>query len=281
MPGQLTGRNPNVPPHTPPRAPRHHVFAICPIYRARQGVGKGVASCQTRRGTSPLADVSLGCRKGCRQQKRGAGSKERVQAAPEAFILRGCKPGSRCGDGKGGRGCSPEIPASEMLTAGVAVRMRPSWGLEGDGMFVFLQREGDASQPLPLPRTGPGWRAARKGLASPGFWVLPSVIPVLGRAAGPGFFLLPRTWSFALVRLEDHPKTPIPESWHPAHPAGIPAESFSTRFWQRQPKGKCQDCCSWSPEQGEGQRDLGKGQEREAASRSQAGDSQEAEGICP
>lgn len=35
------------------------------------------------------------------------------------------------------------------------------------------------------------------------------------------------------------------------------------------------------PERGQGQRDPGKGQEREAASRSQAGDSQEAEGICP
>lgn len=86
---------------------------------------------------------------------------------------------------------------------------------------------------------------------------------------------------FSQLNLGITPKIPVPGSRHPAHPNSIPAEGFSMLFWQRQPKGLRQDCCAQSLEQAEGQRDPRKGQEREAASRSQAGDSQEAEGICP
>lgn len=47
---------------------------------------------------------------------------------------------------------------------------------------MFLQKEDEASQPLPLQRMGPGWRAAQKGLGKS--WILGS--PFSNPAAGQG-----------------------------------------------------------------------------------------------
>lgn len=155
--------------------------------------------------------------------------------------------------------------------------LRPGCGGAGgwrEEDVCFRRGRVTQSQPPALPRSAMGWRAAQNSLVCPRFQALPSVTPLLGRAAGPGLCPLPRAGSFLPVWLRDHPKTPMARPLAPCSPPQHPHEALAPLAQGLGPGLLCL-------EREEGQRDPSKGQETEAVSRCQAGDSQQTEGICP
>lgn len=150
-------------PHPPcPSAP-----CVCNLSRAlgQASPGKrGVAPRQSRRGAAPRGPRCrrvAGLQDGCRQQGR-------VQAAPAAALSGAASPVPGTEMARCGGDAAPQVPTSEMLTAGVAVRMRPRWGLEGEGMFVFAEG-GRCESASPAPTHGAGMAGSPKWLSVP--WI--------------------------------------------------------------------------------------------------------------
>lgn len=173
-----------------------------------------------------------------------------MQAAPAAALsgLQARSQAWRTAKGPmGGRGCSPQVPAAEMLTASAAVRMRPRWGLEGQGMFVFAEA-GQCESASPAPTHGAGMAGSPKWLGVPLILGSPFSNPGAGQGCWPGLLPAPRDTGFSTGLAWGSLKNLCARELAPRSPRRHPCRGFSARFWQCQPEGHCRDYCAWSPQ---------------------------------